>query len=403
MVNILDARGVKYKSDIWITDPPYADAVNYHELTEFFLAWDRTLLKDIFPEWYIDSKRVLAVRGDEHFSQTMIDIYSNLTRHMSDNGMQVVMFTHSNPAVWAQLALIMWKSGLTVTAAWNIATETDASGLKDGNYVKGTVLLVLRKQLGEEEAFLDELFAEVKSEVKNQIESMQDLDDREDPNFSDPDYVLAAYAASLKVLTGYKSIVEIDLDYELDLAIHDPSKSEVVKLIERAKKIAYDFIIPLDFDHFLWRDLSAAERFYVKGLEAEKHGNYQISTYQEYARGFGLTSYSQLMANERANTARLKVPQEFGMRTVGDVPGFEQSILRLVLASIHVAIKEDENPEKGFWHIKNNLADYWGRRDMLRQLFSFLKDTEDIDTMPHWHEAAIMASHIYTMIDNDHI
>ena len=68
------------------------------------------------------------------------------------------------------------------------------------------------------------------------------------------------------------------------------------------------------------------------------------------------------------------------MRTVGDVPGFEQSILRLVLASIHVAIKEDENPEKGFWHIKNNLADYWGRRDMLRQLFSFLKDTEDIDT-----------------------
>ena len=402
-ITLCDARDVDCSADIWMTDPPYADAVNYHELTELFLAWDRLLLPMLFPDWYADSKRVLAVRGDEHFSQTMIDIYSNLTRHMSDDGMQVVMFTHSNPAVWAQLALIMWKSGLTVTAAWNIATETDASGLKDGNYVKGTVLLVLRKQLGEEEAFLDELFAEVKSEVKNQIESMQDLDDREDPNFSDPDYVLAAYAASLKVLTGYKSIVEIDLDYELDLAIHDPSKSEVVKLIERAKKIAYDFIIPLDFDHFLWRDLSAAERFYVKGLEAEKHGNYQISTYQEYARGFGLTSYSQLMANERANTARLKVPQEFGMRTVGDVPGFEQSILRLVLASIHVAIKEDENPEKGFWHIKNNLADYWGRRDMLRQLFSFLKDTEDIDTMPHWHEAAIMASHIYTMIDNDHI
>ena len=29
--------------DIWITDPPYADAVNYHELTEFFLAWDKKL------------------------------------------------------------------------------------------------------------------------------------------------------------------------------------------------------------------------------------------------------------------------------------------------------------------------------------------------------------------------
>ena len=402
-VTLCDARDVTELADIWFTDPPYADAVNYHELTELFLAWDKTSLPLFFPDWYTDSKRILAVRGDEHFSQTMIDIYSNLTRHMSDDGMQIVMFTHSDPAVWAQLALIMWKAGLTVTAAWNIATETDASGLKDGNYVKGTVLLVLRKQQGEEEAFLDELAADIKSEVKRQIESMQKLDDKEDPNFSDPDYVLAAYAASLKVLTGYRAIGEIDLDYELNLAIHDPAKSEVVKLIERAKKIAYDFIIPLDFDNFLWRELSPAERFYVKGLEAEKHGNYQISTYQEYARGFGLTSYSQLMASERANTARLKTPQEFAMRSINEVPEFEQSILRLVLAAIHVAIKEDENPEKGFWHIRNNLADYWNKRDMLRQLLSFLRDTEDIDTMEHWREAGAMANHIYTLIDNDHI
>lgn len=402
-VMLADASDCNAETDFWITDPPYADAVNYHELSEFFLAWDKALLMKAFPDWYTDSKRILAVRGDEHFSQTMIDIYSNLTRHMSDDGIQIVMFTHSDPAVWAQLALIMWKAGLTVTAAWNIATETDASGLKDGNYVKGTVLLVLRKQQGEEEAFLDELAADIKSEVKRQIESMQKLDDKEDPNFSDPDYVLAAYAASLKVLTGYKAIGEIDLDYELNLAIHDPAKSEVVKLIERAKKIAYDFIIPLDFDNFLWRELSPAERFYVKGLEAEKHGNYQISTYQEYARGFGLTSYSQLMASERANTARLKTPQEFAMRSINEVPEFEQSILRLVLAAIHVAIKEEENPEKGFWHIKNNLGDYWNKRDMLRQLLSFLRDTEDIDTMEHWHEAGAMASHIYTLIDNDHI
>ena len=33
----------------WITDPPYADAVNYHELTEFFLAWDKTFLDKAFP------------------------------------------------------------------------------------------------------------------------------------------------------------------------------------------------------------------------------------------------------------------------------------------------------------------------------------------------------------------
>lgn len=403
IVKLLDARDINSYCNYWITDPPYADAVNYHELSEVFLSWDKRLLQETFPEGYTDSKRILAIRGDEHFAQSMIEIYRNLAQHMSDDGMQIVMFTHSDSAVWAQLALIMWKAGLKVSAAWNIATETDASGLKDGNYVKGTVLLVLRKQIGNDEAFLDEINSDIKAEVKNQIESMQALDDKEDPNFSDPDYVLAAYAASLKVLTSYKTIGELDLDYELDLAIHDPTKSQVVALIERAKKIAYDCIIPLNFENYLWKDLSPAERFYIKGLESEKNGIYQISTYQEYARGFAIASYGQLMANERANTCRLKTPIEFAMRTVSDVPDFEQSTLRLVLAAIYIAIKEDENPEKGLWHIKNNLADYWGSRDMVKQLLEFLKDTQDIENMPHWQESAQMAEHIYILVDNDHI
>jgi adenine-specific DNA methylase len=398
-----DARSVTHTAHIWLTDPPYADAVNYHELSEFFLAWDKRLLKEAFPEWYADSKRVLAVRGGANFAQSMIDIYANLASHMPDDGMQVVMFTHSDPAVWAQLALIMWKAGLKVTAAWNIATETDASGLKDGNYVKGTVLLVLRKRAGTGEAFLDEINADMKHEVVSQIESMQTLDDREDPNFSDPDYVLAAYAASLKALTAYSSIGGIDLDYELDKAINDSKNSKVVALIERAKKLAYDCIIPADFDSFLWKELIPPERFYIKGLENEKNGGYQISTYQEYARGFALTNYSQLMANERANTCRLKTPVEFAMRTTGDVPGFEESTLRVVLAAIHVAIKEDEKPEKGLWHIKNSLADYWGSRDMVKQLLAFLKDTRDIANMPHWAESARMAEYLYVLVDNDHV
>lgn len=113
--------------------------------------------------------RILAVKGDGDFSSSMIEIYSNTAKHMNEDSNQIVMFTHSDASVWAQLALIMWKSGLKVTAAWNIATETDASGLKDGNYVKGTVLLVLRKQNSDEATYLDEINGDIRSEVKNQI------------------------------------------------------------------------------------------------------------------------------------------------------------------------------------------------------------------------------------------
>ena len=47
-ITVQDARSISDQCDIWITDPPYADAVNYHELSEFFLAWDTSLLKDYF-------------------------------------------------------------------------------------------------------------------------------------------------------------------------------------------------------------------------------------------------------------------------------------------------------------------------------------------------------------------
>jgi len=403
IIILKDARDVSYDCTFWITDPPYADAVMYHELSEFFLAWDKELIQYTFPDWYADSKRILAIKGDEHFSQNMIDIYSNLTKHMHDDGLQVVMFTHSDPAIWAQLALIMWKAGLKVTAAWNIATETDASGLKDGNYVKGTVLLVLRKQTDNTTAYLDEINSDIKSEVKAQIESMQDLEDKEEPNFSDPDYVLAAYAASLKVLTSYKKIGGLNLDYELNLAINNPDKSQVVQVIENAKRIAYDCIIPRDFDRYYWKELTPVERFYVKGLEAEKHNNYQISTYQEYARGFLISSYKQLMANEKANSARLKTATEFAMKTINENPDFEKSILRIVLAAIYISIKEDEAPEKGLFYIKDQVADYWNKRDLIKQLLTFIKDTKDIDNMPHWQEDAAMAEHLYVLVDNDHI
>lgn len=404
VVDLADARDVHRISDYWVTDPPYADAINYHELSEFFLSWDKRLLQEMFPDWYTDSKRILAVRGDEHFSHTMIDIYTNLTNHMPDDGMQIVMFTHSNPAVWAQLALIMWKSGLRVTAAWNIATETDASGLKSGNYVKGTVILVLRKQTGGDMAFLDEINSDIRAEVRNQISSMLELENKEEPNFSDPDFVLAAYAASLKVLTSYKTIEDLDLDYELNLAINNPSQSSIVKIIETAKKIAYDCVIPLEFESYLWKDLTNAEKFYIKGLESEKHGNYQIGTYQEFARGFSIGGYSQMMASEKANSARLKTPVEMAGRTINEVPDFENSLLRTIFMGIYTGIKEDENPTKALGYIKNEMPDYWDKRDMIKQLLQFIKDTKDIDNMiPHWEQSANMADLLHSLVTHDSI
>jgi putative DNA methylase len=151
----------------------------YGELSEFFLGWYEKQAEVVFPEWYFDTKRALAIRGSgKPFREGMVDAYRNFAAHMPDNGMQIVMFTHQDAGVWADLALILWAAGLRVTSAWTIATETE-SALKEGNYVQGTVLMVLRKQTSDAVAFLDEIVPQVEIEVEHQLKSM--LDPARDP------------------------------------------------------------------------------------------------------------------------------------------------------------------------------------------------------------------------------
>lgn len=403
-ITICDAKNITQFCDIWLTDPPYADAVNYHELSEFFLAWDKTLLKKAFPEWYTDSKRVLAVKGrGESFNESMIEIYKNLAVNMPDNGMQIIMFTHQDVNVWADLRNIVWAAGLQVTAAWTIATETESGGLKEGNYVKGTVLLVLRKRVSEKSAFLDEIMPEIEDEVKSQIESMHRLDSLEDPNFNDADYILAAYAASLKVLTSYKRIEDIDVEYDLRKGSINGKTSPVAEVIESAKKIAYDQLIPRDFDSFIWRLLSSEERFYIKGLETEKNGDYRLSSYQELARGYGVNDYKYMMNNTKANAARLKTGNEWGTRSKGG-EGFGGSLLRNLFFAIYLAGKGEDNVIAGRNWLKNEVPTYdSGGRKIIIELLKFITSFKDIGNMEHWGKDAEIAEILLALVSSDGI
>ncbi len=402
-VDTEDARNVSEICDIWITDPPYADAVNYHELTEFFLAWDKILLKKAFPEWYVDSKRVLAVKGiGESFNNSMIEIYNNLNKHMPDNGIQVVMFTHQDVKVWAELAMILWSSGLKVVSAWTISTETASGGLKSGNYVSGTVLLTLKKQISQEKIYQDDLYDEITYEVKNTIDSMKDINDKDDPDFNDADFILSSYAAALKVITSYKEIAGIDIPYWLAQGRDSAEISPIVELISKAQDIAYDYLIPEGFDTFIWRELSKEERFFIRGLELEMDNIYKIGDYQELARGFGVTDYTDMFYSTTANKTRFKTADEFKRRHIGG-DGFGSTLARHLLVAINDCINENKS-SAGVAYLKSIYQEnneYWKKKNIMIELLNFISRVESIGHMEHWKQTGYFAKILREALRND--
>lgn len=402
-VTIVSANYLKDNCDIWITDPPYADAVNYHELSEYFLAWDKPLIEKAFPDWYTDSKRALAIKGTgESFNKAMVAAYKNLAEHMPDNGMQIVMFTHQDTKVWAELSMILWSAGLQVTSAWCIATETESGGLKQGNYVKGTVLMVLRKRISDEIAFEDDLYEEIRDAVQEQIDSMHELDNVANPDFNDGDYLLAAYVAALKVLTSYADIEGLDVQYELEKARENNTESPVTKIINTARKEAYDYLVPDGISPAVWAKLAAEERFYLKGLGMELNGVHTLGSFQELGRGFGVRDYDDLLGSTKSNAARLKIPTEFKANKAFE-DGLGKYLVGQLLLAIGFSAKKD-NVQEGCSYLKSHYADnneYWSLRSRMVDILEFMSKVKGNANVAYWQDIAEYIVMLKEAVRND--
>lgn len=359
--------------DIWITDPPYADAVVYHELTEFFISWLRRDPPAPFDQWTWDSRRPLAIQGEgEDFRRKMVETYSNLASLMPDNGMQIVMFTHQSVSVWADLALIFWGAGLQVTAAWYIATETgsNAPGKRGVGLVQGTVILVLRKRLGRKSGYEDEIVQDVRAEVARQIDTMIGLNQslkgtgRIENLFEDEDMQMAGYAAALRILTNYTKIDGKDVTIE---ALRPRRKGEVVfvdRMIEYAVSVANEHMVPDGVEPRLWQLLTGAERFYLKMLAIESEGRTKLDNYEKFAKAFRVMDYRSLMGSVTPNAAALKTAAGFGSRSGFDIAEFGDGLVRAVLFGVDALAREIES-DVVLQQMRDMVPHYFRRRNDL--------------------------------------
>ena len=371
------AQDITTENDIYITDPPYGDAVKYEEITEFFIAWLRKNPPEKFAHWTWDSRRSLAIKGeDEGFRQGMIAAYRKMSQKMPDNGIQVLMFTHQSGSIWGDMANIIWASGLQVTAAWYVVTETD-SAIRQGANVTGTIMLVLRKRHKNLDTFRDDLGWEIEEAVKEQVESLIGLDKRVKAQgaeglYTDADLQMAGYAAALKVLTAYSTIDGKNMVIEAEAPRQKGKKTFVDELIDFAVQTAVQFLVPVGFEKGEWQKLAPVERFYLKMAEMEHQGAKTLDNYQNFAKAFKIHHFDQLMSDStKANSARLKLSTEFkGSMMSGDAE-IAGTLLRALLYSMYEVIKEVEIDDV-LLHLMENYPNYMPNKTLLVKMAEYL-------------------------------
>ena len=359
------AGTVSPTSDIFVTDPPYGDAVKYEEILDFFIAWLRKSPPPEFAGWVWDSRRTLAIQGeDENFRRGMVTAYKGMTECMPDDGIQVIMFTHQSGAIWADMANIVWAAGLQVTAAWYVVTET-VNALRAGSNVKGTVLLICRKRRGNHRITRDDLAWEIQEEVEAQVQALTGLNQearglyRDENVFEDADVQMAGYAAALRALTRYARIDGRDMTSE---AIRPRVKNEITfvdDLIAFAVDTANQCLVPPGIANSLWEKLSGVERFYLKMLDLEARGAKSLDNYQNFAKAFKVREFYALMGDRRANHARLKRATEFGRTELSEGSELYGSVLRAVLYAV-MELLADVDTTEVLAHLTHNVPDYYG-------------------------------------------
>ena len=176
------------------------------------------------------------------------------------------MFTHQDPEVWADLALVLWAAGLQVRAAWTIATETDAGGIKEGQlcarYSDPGAAQAPGRRARRPERHLSRCAGGGAPAGRRRCWRSTP---RTTPTSATPTTSSPPTPPPLRVLTAYSSIGEIDVERELRRTRAKGEISPVTTLIERAVRIASDELVPAGLDATIWRKLGPRSGSTSKG------------------------------------------------------------------------------------------------------------------------------------------
>lgn len=144
-------------ADAVITDPPYYDNEMYAELSDFQYVWLQQVLSDTYDhfqgelspksnEAVVDrQKDVEEYRTEEHYIETLRNIFKEANRKLKDDGIMVFTFHHKETEAWASTIKSVLEADFYISALYPVNSETRGGTRHGRATVDYDTIIVCRK------------------------------------------------------------------------------------------------------------------------------------------------------------------------------------------------------------------------------------------------------------------
>ena len=225
----IDAQSADYKGDRVIsTDPPYYDNIGYADLSDFFFAWMKPLVRPVFPEAFgmlatPKSEELVATpyrhggkqEAGNFFLEGMSRAIANMAAQSSERFPATIYYAFKQSEIaregisstgWATFLQAVIEAGYSVVGTWPMRTERSARmNAMGANALANSVILVCRrKDETAENVTRAEFIRALKRQLPPAIAELQAA------NIAPADMPQSAIGPGMGVFSRYHQVLEAD-------------------------------------------------------------------------------------------------------------------------------------------------------------------------------------------------
>ena len=184
-----DARHRQSPADLVLTDPPYYDAINYADLSDYFYVWLKRSIGFLHPDLLslpLTPKRdqivmsVYSSNGSEkgadrredarqHYVEGMSQSFSAMSESLRPDGLVGLVFAHTDPDAWGTLIEGLLRARLVPDASWPVDTEQQNKAAGQGQArLKTSVWMACRPRNADAtEAFIGDVLNDMRPVIRD--------------------------------------------------------------------------------------------------------------------------------------------------------------------------------------------------------------------------------------------